>query len=86
MSSPGQAIADALTAGRADLLLVIAAIAVIVGVLLLWGYVKQSAGSASGSVGRSDDDEVIGVHYEPMRASEDHIEVLNRLNRDETYF
>lgn len=41
-SSPGAAIAGELSGGKADVMLVIAAAAVILGALILWGYVKRT--------------------------------------------
>lgn len=40
--SPGAAIAGELAGGKADVMLVIAAAAVILGALILWGYVKRA--------------------------------------------
>lgn len=41
-SSPGSAIAGELSGGKADVMLVVAAAAVILGALILWGYVKRA--------------------------------------------
>lgn len=41
-SSPGSAIAGELSGGKADVMLVVAAAAVILGALILWGYVKKA--------------------------------------------
>ena len=40
--SPGSAIAGELSGGKADVMLVIAAAAVIIGVLILWSYIKRA--------------------------------------------
>lgn len=40
--SPGSAIAGELSGGKADVMLVIASAAVIIGVLILWSYVKRA--------------------------------------------
>ena len=40
--SPGSAIAAELSGGKSDVMLVVAACAVIVGVLVLWRYVKRA--------------------------------------------
>lgn len=41
-TSPGAAIAAELSGGKSDVMLVIAAAAVIIGVLVLWAYVKRA--------------------------------------------
>ena len=41
-TSPGGAIAAELAGGKADVLLIIAAVAVILGALIVWGYVKRA--------------------------------------------
>ena len=41
-TSPGAAIASELSSGKSDVMLVIAAAAVIIGVLVLWAYVKRA--------------------------------------------
>lgn len=41
--SPGSAIAGEVTGGKADMLLVIGACAILLGVLIVWGYTKRSA-------------------------------------------
>ena len=41
-TSPGSAIAGELSGGKSDVMLVIAAAAVIIGVLVLWSYVKRA--------------------------------------------
>ena len=41
-TSPGSAIAGELSGGKADVMLVVAAAAVILGALILWGYVKKA--------------------------------------------
>ena len=40
--TPGSAIAGELSGGKADVMLVVAAAAVILGALILWGYVKKA--------------------------------------------
>ena len=40
--SPGAAIAGEMAGGKADVNLVIAAIAVTLGVIILWGYIKRA--------------------------------------------
>lgn len=40
--SPGAAIAGELSSGKADVLLVIGAVAVILGVIVLWRYIKRA--------------------------------------------
>lgn len=40
--SPGAAIAGELDGGKAEVNLVIAAVAVILGVIILWGYIKRA--------------------------------------------
>lgn len=40
--TPGSAIASELSTGKADVMLVIAAAAIIIGVLVLWSYVKRA--------------------------------------------
>ncbi|WP_323152276.1 hypothetical protein [Stenotrophomonas maltophilia] len=40
--SPGAAIAGELSGGKADVMLVVAAAAVILGAIILWGYVKKA--------------------------------------------
>lgn len=40
--TPGSAIAAELTSGKADVMLVVAAAAIIIGVLVLWSYVKRA--------------------------------------------
>lgn len=40
--SPGAAIAGEMAGGKADVMLVIAAAAVILGALIVWGYVKKA--------------------------------------------
>lgn len=40
--SPGSAIQAELGSGKADVMLVIGAVAVILGALILWGYVKRA--------------------------------------------
>ena len=40
--TPGSAIAGELSGGKADVMLVIAAAAVIIGVLVLWSYIKRA--------------------------------------------
>ena len=40
--SPGAAIAAELAGGKADVLLVITAVAVILGAIILWGYIKRA--------------------------------------------
>ena len=42
-STPGAAIASELSGGEADMGLVFAACAVLIGVLLVWAYVRRSA-------------------------------------------
>lgn len=42
MASPGAAIAAELTGGKADMLLVVAAVAVLLGCLIVWGYIKRT--------------------------------------------
>lgn len=42
MTSPGQAIAEQLSGGVGDVLLIIGALAVLVGMLVLWHYVKNA--------------------------------------------
>lgn len=41
-ASPGSAIAGELSGGKADVMLVVAAAAVILGAIILWGYVKKA--------------------------------------------
>ncbi|MEL1264399.1 hypothetical protein [Pseudoxanthomonas putridarboris] len=41
-SSPGGAIAGELAGGKDDVMLIIAAVAVILGAIILWGYVKRA--------------------------------------------
>lgn len=41
-TSPGQAIATELASGKTEVMLVIAAAAVIIGALILWAYVKRA--------------------------------------------
>ncbi len=41
-SSPGAAIAGELSGGKSDVMLVVAAAAVILGAIILWGYVKKA--------------------------------------------
>lgn len=41
-SSPGAAIAGELAGGKADVMLVVAAAAIILGALIVWGYVKRA--------------------------------------------
>lgn len=41
-TSPGAAIAGELAGGKTEVMLVIAAAAVIIGVLVLWAYVKRA--------------------------------------------
>ncbi len=41
-ASPGAAIAGELSGGKADVMLVVAAAAVILGAIILWGYVKKA--------------------------------------------
>lgn len=41
-SSPGAAISGELAAGKTEVMLVIAAVAVILGVLILWAYIKRA--------------------------------------------
>lgn len=41
-TTPGGAIAAELSSGESDLMLVIAAAAVLIGILLLWSYVKRA--------------------------------------------
>ena len=41
-TSPGGAIASELSGGKSEVMLVIAAAAVIIGVLVLWAYVKRA--------------------------------------------
>lgn len=41
-TSPGSAIASELSGGKSDVMLVVAAAAVIIGVLVLWSYVKRA--------------------------------------------
>lgn len=40
--SPGSAIAGELASGKSEVNLVIAAVAVILGVIILWGYIKRA--------------------------------------------
>ena len=40
--SPGSAIAGELGTGKADVMLVISAVAIILGALILWAYVKRA--------------------------------------------
>lgn len=40
--SPGSAIAGELSSGKSEVNLVIAAVAVILGVIILWGYIKRA--------------------------------------------
>lgn len=40
--SPGAAIAGELSTGKSDVMLVVAAAAVILGAIILWGYVKKA--------------------------------------------
>lgn len=40
--SPGAAIAGELSSGKSEVNLVIAAVAVILGVIILWGYIKRA--------------------------------------------
>ncbi|UNU12607.1 hypothetical protein [Xanthomonas translucens] len=40
--SPGSAIAGELSGGKADVLLVVGACAIILGALIVWGYVKKA--------------------------------------------
>ncbi len=40
--SPGAAIAGELASGKSEVNLVIAAVAVILGVIILWGYIKRA--------------------------------------------
>jgi hypothetical protein len=42
-TSPGQAIASELSGGKADMGQVFAAVAILIGILLVWAYVKRSA-------------------------------------------
>lgn len=42
-SSPGSAIAAELAGGKTDMGLVFAAVAVLIGILLVWSYVRRSA-------------------------------------------
>lgn len=41
-TTPGAAIAGELSSGKSDVMLVVAAAAVIIGVLVLWSYVKRA--------------------------------------------
>ena len=41
-TSPGAAVAGELAGGDADLMLIIAAVAVLLGILILWGYTKRA--------------------------------------------
>lgn len=41
-SSPGSAIAGELAGGKADVMLIIGAVAIILGALIVWGYVKRA--------------------------------------------
>lgn len=41
-SSPGSAIAGELSGGKADVMLVVGAAAIILGALIVWGYVKKA--------------------------------------------
>lgn len=41
-STPGGAISAELAGGRADLMLVIGAAALLIGILILWAYVKRA--------------------------------------------
>ncbi|PJK13299.1 hypothetical protein CO613_10225 [Lysobacteraceae bacterium NML07-0707] len=41
-SSPGQAIASELSGGKAEVMLIVGAVAVILGVIILWGYIKKA--------------------------------------------
>jgi len=41
-ATPGSAIAGELSGGKTDLMLVIAAAAVLIGVLILWAYMKRA--------------------------------------------
>ncbi len=41
-TSPGAAIAGELSTGKSDVMLVVAAAAVILGAIILWGYVKKA--------------------------------------------
>lgn len=40
--SPGSAIAGELASGKSDVLLVVGAVAIILGAIILWGYVKKA--------------------------------------------
>ena len=50
MSNPGQLLSAELLHGKTDVLLVIAACAVILGVLLVWSFVKRAAGNSGSDV------------------------------------
>lgn len=41
-SSPGAAISGELAGGKQDVMLIIGAVAVILGALIVWGYVKRA--------------------------------------------
>ncbi len=41
-SSPGSAIAAELSGGKSDVMLVVSAAAIIIGLLVLWAYVKRA--------------------------------------------
>lgn len=41
-TSPGSAIASELSTGKGDVMLVVGAAAIIIGVLVLWSYVKRA--------------------------------------------
>ena len=41
-TTPGAAIASELSTGKSDVMLVVAAAAIIIGVLVLWSYVKRA--------------------------------------------
>lgn len=41
-ASPGAAIAGEMAGGKADVMLIIGAVAVILGALIVWGYVKKA--------------------------------------------
>ena len=42
LAPPGSAIAGELGTGKADVMLVIGAVAIILGALILWAYVKRA--------------------------------------------
>lgn len=85
-ASPGAAIAQQLSAGKNEILLVLAAVAIIIGVLTLWSYIKSSTGgSTSSSSSTTSDDEVIGVQTS-SGYSKENVSVLKQLSDEEIYF